>query len=62
MKVYMSIIYMIHVECDDIMQNHHLWLGVACDFTFATNEILIIHVSCNLILIANYSCKLRLFF
>jgi hypothetical protein len=62
MKVYMLIIYMIHVECDDIMLNHHLWLGVACDFTYATNEILVIHVSWNLILIANYNRKLRLFF
>jgi hypothetical protein len=32
MKVYMLIIYIIHVECDDIMLSHHLRLNVACDF------------------------------
>jgi len=42
MKVYMLIVYIIHVECDDIMLNHHLWLHVACNFTYATNEILIV--------------------
>jgi hypothetical protein len=61
-KVYMLIIYIIHVECDDIMLNHHLRLDVACDFTYATDGILIVHVSCNLVLVANYNCKLRLFF
>jgi hypothetical protein len=54
MKVYMLIIYIIHVESDDIMLSHHLWLDVACDFTYATNGILVIHVNCNLILIANW--------
>ncbi len=56
------IVYIIHVECDDIMLNHHLRLDVACDFTYVTNGILVVHVSCNLVLIANYSCKLRHFF
>jgi hypothetical protein len=49
MKVYMLIVYIIHVECDDMMLNHHLWLDVAYDFTYATNEIFVIHVSCSLI-------------
>jgi hypothetical protein len=35
----MLTLYIIHVECDDIMLNHHLQLNVACDFTYATNEI-----------------------
>jgi len=39
----------------------HLQLDVACDFTYATNEILIIHVGCKLVLIVNYSNKLRFF-
>jgi hypothetical protein len=62
MKVYMLTAYIIHVKCDDIMLSHHLWLDVACNLTYATNGILVVHVGCNLILIANYSCKLRLFF
>jgi hypothetical protein len=40
-----------------VMLSHHLQLDVACNFTFATNEILVVHVSCNLFLIANYSHK-----
>jgi hypothetical protein len=36
----MLTIYIIHVECDDIMLSCHLQLDVACDFTYATNEIL----------------------
>jgi hypothetical protein len=31
MKVYMLTIYIIHVECDDIMLSHHLRLDVACN-------------------------------
>jgi hypothetical protein len=62
MRVYMLTVYIIHVECDDIMWNHHLWLDVACNFIYATNEILIIHVGCNLFSIANYSHKLKLLF
>jgi hypothetical protein len=62
MKVYMLTIYIIHVECDDIMLSHHLQLHVACDFTYANNRNLVIHVSCNLFLIANYSYKFKLFF
>jgi hypothetical protein len=61
MNVYMLIVYIIQVECDDIMLNHHLWLDVACDFTYATNGILIIHFGCNLFLVVNYNFKLRLF-
>jgi hypothetical protein len=62
MKVYMSTIYIIHVKCDDIMLNHHLRLDVTYDFVYGTNGILIVHVGYNLFLIANYNCKLRLFF
>jgi hypothetical protein len=50
--LYMLIVYIIHVECDDIMPGHHLRLNVICDFIYATN--LIVHVGCNLF----YSCKL----
>ncbi len=62
MKVYMLTVYIIHVECDDIMLNHHLLVDVAYNLTYATNGILVVRVGCNLILIANYTCKLRLFF
>jgi len=61
MKVYILTIYIIHVECDDIMLNHHLQLNVACNFIYATNGILVVHVGYNLILIVNYSLKLKLF-
>jgi hypothetical protein len=60
MKVYMLTVYIIHVECDDIMLNHHLLVDVAYNLTCATNGILVVHFGCNLILIANYSRKLRL--
>jgi hypothetical protein len=62
MKVYMLIVYIIHVECDDIMLNHHLWLDVACHFTYATNGILVVHIDCNLFSVTNYNHKARLFF
>jgi hypothetical protein len=62
MKVYMLTIYIIHVECDNIMLSHHLWLDVAYNFIYATNRILVVYVDCNLCLVANYSRKLRLFF
>jgi len=50
--LYMLIVYIIHLECDDVMPGHHLRLNVICDFIYATN--LIVHVGCNLF----YSCKL----
>jgi hypothetical protein len=62
MKVYMLTIYIIHVECDDIMLSHHLRLNVAYNFIYATNEILVVYVDCNLCFVANYNRKLRLFF
>ncbi len=43
--------YIIHVECDDIMLSHHLQLDIAWDFTYATNEILVVWVGCNLFLL-----------
>jgi hypothetical protein len=46
-------IYIIHMECDDIMLNHHLRLYVVCDFTYAINEILVVHVGYKLFLITN---------
>jgi hypothetical protein len=60
--MYMLTMYIIRMQCDDIMINHHLQLNVACDFTYATNEILVVHVGCNLFLVVNYSRKLKLFF
>jgi hypothetical protein len=62
MKVYMLIVYIIHMKCDDIMLSHHLQLDVACNFTYATNGILVVHVGCNLFWVANCSHKLKLFF
>jgi hypothetical protein len=62
MKVYMLTIYIIHVECDDIILNHHLQLNVACNFAYATNEFFVVHVGYNLFLVANYNHKLKLFF
>ncbi len=53
---------MINVEFDDIMFSHHLQLDVECNFTYVTNRILIIHVDCNLFLVANNNHKLRFFF
>jgi len=61
MNMDMSTMYFIYMQCDDIMVSHHLWLNVACNLTYATNEILVIH-GCNLFLVVNYSCKLKLFF
>jgi hypothetical protein len=37
-EVYILTIHITHVECDDI----HLQLDVACDFTYATNKILVV--------------------
>jgi len=62
MKMYMLTIYIICVEHDDMMLNHHLWLDVAYNFTYAINGILVVYVDCNLCLIANYSRKLRHFY
>jgi hypothetical protein len=62
MKMYMLTMYIIRMQCDDIMVNHHLRLNVACNFIYATNEILVAHVGCNLFLVVNYNCKLKLFF
>jgi hypothetical protein len=58
MKMYMLIVYVIHLERDDIMLSHHLELDVMCDFTCATNGILVVHVGCKLI----FSCKLNFVF
>jgi hypothetical protein len=41
MRSYMFITYIIHVECDDIIVNHHLQLDVGCNFTYVINEILL---------------------
>jgi len=53
MKVYMLSIYIIYMECDDIMLNHHLQLDDVCDFTCAINENLVVHIGCILFLITN---------
>jgi hypothetical protein len=54
-KVYILTIYIIHVKCDDIMLNHHLWLNVAYNFIHATNEFFIVHVVTYFILWNFYS-------
>jgi len=41
-RVYILTIHITHVECDDIMLNHHLRLDVACDLTYAINKNLIV--------------------
>jgi hypothetical protein len=61
MKVYMFTVYIIHVECDDIMLSHHFRLDVACNFTYATNGILVVYVCYNLFLVTNFNRKLKLF-
>jgi hypothetical protein len=59
-KVYMFTIYTIYVECDDIMLNCRLQPNVTCNFIYTTNGIWVVHVSCNLFLVANYNHKLKL--
>jgi hypothetical protein len=61
MKVYILTVYIIHVECDDIMLSHHLWLDVTCDFAYASNGILIVQVSYNLFLVTNFNHKIEAF-
>jgi hypothetical protein len=39
-----------------------LRLDVAWNFTYVTYKILVVHVGSNLFLVANYNCKLKLFF
>jgi len=48
MKMYIRSVYIIYAECENIMLSHHLQLDVACDFTYATNGVLVIHVGCKL--------------
>jgi hypothetical protein len=48
MKMYMLNVYIIYAECENIMLSHHLQLDFACDFIYATNGILVVHVGCNL--------------
>jgi hypothetical protein len=62
MKVYVLTVYMIVVDCDDIMLGHHLQLDVACDFIYAINEIFVVHANCNFFLVTNYNYKLKLLF
>jgi len=50
----MLTIYIIHVECHDIVLSHHLQLDVACDFTYATNEILMY-----MLVVTLFNCKLK---
>jgi hypothetical protein len=51
-------VYIICVECVDIMMNHHLQLDVKHNFTYATNGFLIACVNYNLFMITNNSHKL----
>jgi hypothetical protein len=55
MKVYVLTIYMILVDCDDIILGYHLQLDVACEFIYAINESFVVHVGCNLVLVANWN-------
>jgi hypothetical protein len=58
MKVYMLTIYIIHVECDDSMLSHHMWLYATYNFIYVANKILVVHFVCNLFLVASYNHKL----
>jgi hypothetical protein len=62
MKLYMLRMYIIHVECYNIMVSHHLWLDVAWDLNCIINDFFVLHVGCNLVLVVNYNHKLKLFF
>jgi hypothetical protein len=62
MKMYMLHVYIIHMKYVHIMSNHHLWLNVRCDFTYATNKLLVTKFHYNLFILANYNHKLALLF
>jgi hypothetical protein len=62
MKVYMLNVYIIHMKYVHNMSNHHLWLNVRCDFTFATNKLVVTNVHYNLFILANYNHKLAFLF
>ncbi len=62
MKSYMLNVYIIHVECADIVMNHHLWLNVGCNFTYVINGIQLHVLICNFFIVVNYNCKLTFFF
>jgi hypothetical protein len=46
MNMYNLTIYIIHGAFGDIMLSHYLWLGVGCDFIYATKTILVVNVGC----------------
>jgi hypothetical protein len=35
----MLILYVIHVECANVIVNHHLQLGIGCNLIYANSEI-----------------------
>lgn len=52
-KMYILIVYIIHVKYVDIIMSHHLELNIECDFIYVINEFLITYVDCNLFVIVN---------
>lgn len=52
-NTYMLIIYIIHGSPGDIMLSHDLRLNVGCNFTYATNTILIVNVDYNCFIVAH---------
>ncbi len=62
MKSYMLTIYIIHMECVDIMANHQLQLNIECNFIYANNGFLIACVDYNFFIFANYNHKCTFFF
>jgi hypothetical protein len=53
MNMYMLTIYIIHGSFGDVMLCYDLRLNVACNFTYATNTILIVNVDYNYFIVAN---------
>jgi len=54
MNMYMLTIYIIHGCPGDVMLSHDLQLNVGCNFTYATNTILIVNVDYNCFIVANW--------
>jgi hypothetical protein len=62
MNMHMLIIYIIHGLFGDVMLSHDLWPNVGCDFTYVIKTILVVNVSCNYFIVANWSHNLTFFF
>jgi hypothetical protein len=59
MNMYMLTIYIIHGSFGDVMLCYDLRLNVACNFTYATNTILIVNVDYNYFIVANWYFSFR---